>query len=172
MDTPDWIQFLLDAVQTTAVILGGTYTFVEYRRFRRYKAKIQFEVGFRLYPITGTPGDHLLDIEITVKNLGYVRSYFPRIVVGVKGLTAGDVETALQSHRRLRFGRELVEKHNIVHDPQDPWWVDSGVTQVFPYPVVIHEPGEFVQVNTEFYYYRGKEREAYHQASVVKPAGL
>jgi hypothetical protein len=169
MATLDWLVFLLSAIQTSAIVLGGLYTFYEYQRFRRYSPKIQFEVDFELHPIASESGNYLLNIGITVKNLGQVRNYFPKITVGVKALSTEGVAAALETHRRLRFGRELVEKHNIVPKPKDPWWVDSGVTQVFPYPVVIHEPGDFVQVNAEFFYYKGREKEAYHQASLVKP---
>jgi hypothetical protein len=168
MSTLDWLSFLLSGIQTAAIIIGGLYTFLEYRRFRRYSPKIQFEIDFDLYPLAKS-GSHLLNIEITATNRGQVRNYFPTILVGVKALNQEDLENALQTQKRLKFRRVLVEKHNITPDPKDPWWVDSGVTQVFPCPVVIQDPGDFVQVNAEFWYYRGEEEEAYHQASLVKP---
>ena len=169
MLTQDWTNLLLEFIQTAAIIIGGLYALYEYRRFRRYSPKIQFEVDFNLYPINDKSGNYLLNIELIVKNLGLVRKYFPKIMVGVKTLRAEDVETAQNAHKRLRFGRELVQWHNIVYKPEDPWWVDSGVTQVFPYPVVINELGDFIQVNAKIYYYKYKKEEEYHQASLVKP---
>lgn len=168
MLTQDWTNLLLEFIQTAAIIIGGLYALYEYRRFRRYSPKIQFEVDFDLYPIDDKSGNYLLNIELIVKNLGLVRKYFPKIMVSVKTLSAEDVEAAQNTHKRLRFGRELVQWHNMVYKPEDPWWVDSGVTQVFPYPVVINEPGDFIQVNAKIYYYKYKKEEEYHQASLVK----
>jgi hypothetical protein len=168
MPTSDWLLILFESIQTTAIVVGGLYTLYEYQRFRRFRPKIQFDVDFDLHPTASKPGNYLLNIKLTVKNLGYVRNYFPQILVGVKALSEKDLKKALETQKRLRFGRELVQKHNIVINPEDPWWVDSGVTQVFPYPVIINEPGDFIQVNTEFHYYRGKQKAAYHQASLVK----
>ena len=169
MSTLDWILILLESIQATAIVVGALYTLYEYQRFRRFRPKIQFDVDFDLHPTASNPANYLLNIKLTVKNLGYVRNYFPKILLGVKALSEEDVKTALESQTRLRFGRELVQKHNIVIKPEDPWWVDSGVTRVFPYPVIINKPGDFIQVNTEFHYYRGKQKAAYHQASLVKP---
>jgi hypothetical protein len=60
----------------------------------------------------GSFGIRLADIAITVKNTGQVRNYFPTIEVGVKSLRAEDVQAALEDGKRLRFGRELIPKHN------------------------------------------------------------
>lgn len=144
---------ILDWIQTTAIVLGGLYALYEYKRFRRFSPKIQFEVDFDLYPIDGKSGNYLLNIELIVKNQGQVRMYFPEIFVGVKTLGIDDIEKSLNTKKQLKFGRQLVPKDNI-GKPKDPWWVDSGVTQVFPYPIMINEPGDFIQVNTEFYYYK------------------
>lgn len=144
---------ILDWIQTTAIVLGGLYALYEYKRFRRFSPKIQFEVDFDLYPIDGKSGNYLLNIELIVKNQGQVRMYFPEIFMGVKTLGIDDIEKSLNTKKRLKFGRQLVPKDNI-GKPKDPWWVDSSVTQVFPYPIVINEPGDFIQVNTEFYYYK------------------
>lgn len=179
--TADWIKLLLDCIPAAAILLGALYTLYEYRRFRRYSPKIQFDVDFNLHPIDGTSGNYLVDIEMTVKNVGQVRMYFPEIYVGVKTLGKDDLDNALKTKKRFYFKRELIPKANIA-DREDPWWVDPGVTQVFPYPVAIKEPNDFVQVNTVLYYYKNIEkykrassnekkklREGYHQASLVKP---
>jgi len=144
---------ILDWIQTTAIVLGGLYALYEYKHFRRFSPKIQFEVDFDLYPIDGKSGNYLLNIELIVKNQGQVRMYFPEIFVGVKTLGIDDIDKSLNTKKRLKFGRQLVPKDNI-GKPKDPWWVDSGVNQFFPYPIVINEPGDFIQVNTEFYYYK------------------
>jgi hypothetical protein len=81
----------------------------------------------------------------------------PSIDVGIKSVRTEDVQAAIEDRKRLSFGRELIPKHNIVANPDDPWWVDGGVTQNFRYPVVIKEPFEFVQVNAEFQYYKDKQ---------------
>jgi len=91
-----------------------------------------------------------------VKNMGQVRNYFPSIDVDVKSLGVEDVQAALEDGKRLRFGRELTLKHNIVAKPEDPWWVDGGITQIFRYPVIIKDSFDFVQVNAEFQYYKIK----------------
>jgi len=170
--TKEWIEILFGFVQTAAIIIGGLYALYEYRRFRRYQPKIEFDVDFEMYPIPDLPEACLVDINLTVKNWGQVRNYFPTINVGVKALQPGDANAALESRKRLRFGKELIEMHNIVHNPKDPWLVDAGVTQAFCYPVVINAPANFIQVNAEFKYYRdreGKTEEAYHQATRVRP---
>jgi hypothetical protein len=170
----DWADIIYGLIQTVAIIGGGLIALYEYRRFRRYSPKIGFDVDFVTYGISDTPGIRLVDIAITVKNMGQVRKYFPTIDVGVKSLRAEDAQAALEDGKRLRFRRELISKHNIVANPEDPWWVDGGITQVFRYPVVIKEPLDFVQVNAEFQYYKdkeGKKRIAYHQASCIKPTG-
>ena len=171
MSTKDWVEILFGFVQTAALIIGGLFALYEYRRFRRYQPKIEFDVDFEVYPIPDSPEASLVDISLIAKNWGQVRNYFPTINVGVKELQPGDVNAALESRKRLRFGKELIEMHNIVHNPQDPWWVDAGVSQTFRYPVVINEPTHFLQVNAEFKYYKdreGRREEAYHQATRVK----
>jgi hypothetical protein len=170
----EWADIIFGLIQTATIIGGGLFALYEYRRFRRYSPKIEFEVDFVTYGISDTPGSRLVDIAMTVKNMGQVRNYFPTIDVGVKSLQGEDVQAALEDGKRLRFGRELIPKHNIVAKPEDPWWVDGGVTQVFRYPVVIKESLDFVQVNAEFHYYKdkeGKKRIAYHQATCIKSAG-
>jgi len=144
---------ILDWIQTIAIILGGLYALYEYKHFRRFSPKIQFEVYFDLYPIDGKSGNYLLNIKLIIKNQGQVRMYFPEIFVSVKTLGTDDIDKSLNTKKRLKFGSQLVPKDNI-GKPNDPWWVDSGVTQVFPYPIVINEPSDFIQVNTEFYYYK------------------
>jgi hypothetical protein len=168
----DWADIVYGLIQTAAIIGGGLIALYEYHRFRKYSPKIEFDVDFVLHGLSGNPGIRLVDIAIRVKNMSQVRNYFPTIDVGVRGLRAEDVQAALKDSKRLRFGRELIPKHNIVAKPEDPWWVDGGVTQIFPYPVVIKEAPDVVQVNAEFQYYRdkgGKKRVAYHQASCIKP---
>lgn len=141
-------------IQTAAIVLGGLYALYEYRRVRRFSPKIQFELDFDLYPIDRKSGIHLLDVDLTVRNQGQVRMYLPEIFVGVKTLGADDVDESLSTQGRLKFTRSLVTKKNIVHDPKDPWWVDAGVTQRFPLPVAVRDPGDFIQVNAEFRYYK------------------
>lgn len=165
----NWLELLVIGTQTVAIIVGGLYAYYEYRRFRRFRPKVQFDVDFTLHPIAHGGERYLLDVQLTVINRGHVRKYFPKILVGVKALRPEDVDAALETRKQVRFGEELVKKHNIVPDPSDPWWVDSGVTQVFPYPLIVEGPGDFVQVNAAFYYYRGREEEAYHKASLVRP---
>jgi hypothetical protein len=170
----DWADIIYGLIQTAAIIGGGLIALYEYCRFRRYSPKIEFDVDFVTYGISDTPGIGLVDIAITVNNMGQVRNYFPTIDVGVNGLRAEDMQVALEDGKRLRFGRKLIPKHNIVANPEDPWWVDGGVTQIFRYPVVIRELLDFVQVNAEFQYYKDKEykkRIAYHQATCIKPTG-
>jgi hypothetical protein len=179
MSTPlgpvrDWADIIYGLVQTAAIIGGGLIALYEYRRFRRYRPKIEFDVDFVTYRIRDATGTRLVDVTVTVKNKGQVRNYFPDIGIGVKGLRAEDIQAALEQGTRLRFGRELIPKHNIVADPRDPWWVDGGVAQDFRYPVVIKESPDFVQVNAEFHYYRhrdGGKRIAYHQATRIKRVG-
>ena len=166
----DWLELLVVGTQTVAIIVGGLYAYYEYRRFRRFKPKVQFDVDFTLHPIAHRAECYLLDVQLTVINRGHVRKYFPKILIGVKALRSEDIDAALETRKRVRFGEELVKKHNIVPDASDPWWVDSGVTQAFPYPLIVENPGDFVQVNATFYYYKGKQEEAYHKASLVRPA--
>jgi hypothetical protein len=162
-------SLVFSVIQTSILVLGALYTYNEYRLFRRHAPKIEFTVDFVLYAIAGRSGHYLVDIEMVIKNIGQVRMYLPEITVGVKTLAPEDVDSALRTHGRVKFSRELIPKHNIVHRPEDPYWVDPGVAQVFPYPVVISDTKDFVQVNSEFRYYRRKEKIAYHQASIVKP---
>lgn len=162
-------KLLLDIVQTVAIILGGLYTVYEYRKFRRYRPKIQFDLDFDLHPIDSKSGKYLLNTKLIIKNLGQVRKKIPQIIVGVKTLGPEDIATAIDTRQRLLFRNELIPKHNIVLDPNDPWWVDQGVTQVFPCPFVIREPREFIQVNAKVYYYKREKEEGYHQVSLVKP---
>ncbi len=168
----DWADIIYGLIQTAALIAGGVIALYEYRRFRKYSPKIEFEVDFETHGISDTPAIRLLDIALTVKNLSQVRNYFPTINVGVKSLRVEDVQAALEDGMRLKFGHELIAKHNIVTQPDDPWWVDGGVTQIFRYPVAIKEAPDFVQVNAEFGYYKdkyGKEKIAYHQATRIRP---
>jgi hypothetical protein len=152
-------------IQTAAIVLGGLYALYEYRRVRRFSPKIQFELDFDLYPIDRRSGVHLLDVDLTVRNQGQVRMYLPEIFVGVKTLGADDVDESLSKQGRLKFTRALVPKKNIVHDPKDPWWVDAGVTQRFPLPVAVRDPGDFIQVNAEFRYYKNIKK---YKAIVAK----
>ena len=170
----EWADLIFGLIQTAVVIGGVVIAVYEYRRFRKYSPKIEFDVDFVPYGISDAPPVHLLDIAITVKNSSQVRNYFPTINVGVKSLRAEDVQAALEDGKRLRFGRELISKHNIVPKPEDPWWVDGGITQNFHYPVAIKEASDFVQVNAEFDYYRDKAarvKVGYHQATCIKPLG-
>jgi len=162
-------DFVLRCIQTGAIILGGGYTLFEYLRFRRLSPKLQFDIDFDLYPIDMSPGDYLLNIRLIVKNMGHVRKKFPHMFVGVKTLTTDAVKKGLKSQKRLLFERSLIKGHNIVHNPDDPWWVDSGITQIFPYPVVIHEPDAFIQVNAKIFYYKYRKKTDFHQASCIKP---
>ena len=165
-------DIIFGLIQTTALIGGGLIALYEYRRFRKYSPKIEFDLDFVTYEIPDAPGSRLVDISLTAKNMSEVRNYFPTLEVAVKSLRAEDVRTALECKERLRFGNELIPKHNIVPHPEDPWWVDGGVTQVFRYPVVVSDPDDFLQVNANFQYYRdrqGRKRIAYHQATCIKP---
>jgi len=53
--TKEWIEILFGFVQTAAIIIGGLYALYEYRRFRRYQPKIEFDVDFEMYPIPDLP---------------------------------------------------------------------------------------------------------------------
>lgn len=128
-----WAEIIYQLIATAAIIVGGLVALYEYRRFRRYSPKIEFDIDFVTYGIPDTPGVRLVDIGMTVKNMGQVRNYFPTIDVGVRSLRSEDVQAALKDSKRLKFGRELIPKHNIVLKPEDPWWVDAGVTQIFCY---------------------------------------
>jgi hypothetical protein len=173
MSTKEWIELAATLIQTSALILGGVYALYEYRRFRRFSAKIELDVDFSLHSLPGMEDTYLLDIEITVHNLGLIRKSFPEINIHVKSLTAENIQTALENKERLRFSRELISWHNIVHNPRDPYWVDAGATQKFRYPLVVENPGDFIQVNVNFNYYRDRnnqKEEAYHQATRVRAA--
>ncbi len=162
-------DFVLRCIQTGAIILGGGYTLFEYLRFRRLSPKIQFDIDFDLYPIDTSPGDYLLYIRLIVKNMGHVRKKFPHMYVGVKTLTADAFKKGLTSQKRLLLERKLIEGHNIMDNPKDPWWVDGGITQIFPYPVAVREPDAFIQVNSKIYYYKYGNKTDFHQASCIKP---
>jgi len=178
----DSISFLLDFIPAIAIGLGALYTFYEYRRFRRYSPKIQFDIDFKLYPVDIEFRIYLADIEITVKNVGQVRMYLPEIFVNIKTLGKNDLKVGLEKNERFRFTEKLIKPKNMA-EIDDPWWVDPGVTQVFPIPLVFKEPNNFVQINAKLYYYddinkykqaksekeREKIRSAYHQASMVRP---
>jgi hypothetical protein len=170
----DWADIIHGLIQSAAIVGGGAVALYEYRRFRKYSPKIEFDVDFELHPVSGDSAAGLVDIAVRIKNMSQVRNYFPTIKVGVKGLRTEDVQRALETGRRITFGNELIPKDNIVAKPEDPWWVDGGVTQVFPYPVVVKKTPDILQVNAEFYYYKdreAKEKIGYHQASRIKPTG-
>ena len=44
-DLKTW-DFLLNCIQTGAIVIGGVYTLFEYRRFRRLNPKIEFDIDF------------------------------------------------------------------------------------------------------------------------------
>ena len=190
METIEWIKLLLSFIQTASIVVGGLYTYYEYRRFRRYSPKIQMEVDFNLYPIGDKSRNYLVDIEMTIKNVGQVRMYLPWIYVGINTLDKDDVANGLITRKRLYFTNKLVPKDNFAPSDEElarapskePWWVDPGVTQVFPFPVVISDPNKFIQVNIELYYIKNidkykvatkeekeKLKESFHQASIIKP---
>jgi hypothetical protein len=178
----DWIRLVIDVVPATAIILGALYTLYEYRRFRRYSPKIQFNIDFKLYPVDNKSEIYLVDIEMSVKNVGQVRMYLPEMFVNVKTVGKNDLNISLETHERFKFTEELIENANMA-PTDDPWWVEPGVTQIFPVPLVIKKPNSFVQVNAKLNYYddidkyrqtksrkeREKIRIAFHQASIVKP---
>ena len=116
----DWTNIILDLIQTTAIIAGGLYTLREYRLFRRFSPKIQFDVDFDLYPIKDISGNYLLNIKLIIENKGNVRKKFPKIRVGVKTFSSEDIEKALNTQKRLKGQNELIPKHNIV-----PEWVQE-----------------------------------------------
>jgi hypothetical protein len=181
MEASEWAKLFLDFVQTAAIVIGGLYALYEYRRTRRFRPKLQFEIDFELYPIEDRPDTYLLNIDLIVMNKGAVRKKIPKLLLRVKTLNAGDVENGLSTQKRFEFGRELIPRHNTIYDPKDPYWVDPGVTQILTYPVVIKEPNSFVQVNATLYYYKTffgrlfsikkdqKHQTEYHMASLVKP---
>jgi hypothetical protein len=152
MSTVEWFRFGFDCFQTTAIIIGGLVALYEYRRFRQYGAKAQLDLDFDLYPVQKYPGNFLLDIRPTIKNMGRVRQKFPIIELWALSPAQSDMNTAFVGRNRFRFSRELVSRRNIVHDPADPYFVDPGVIQEFPYQVVISEPGDFLQVVVRFFY--------------------
>ena len=158
---PDWIGAL-------ALLLGALYAAVEYRIFRRYQAKVEFDVDVEIHPILDAADQYIVNATLRVTNRSQVRHYLPEIQVGVKALEQGDPVVVLNAPQRLRFGQELIPRHNIVSDPNDPWFVDAGVTQKFPYPMAIATSAAYLQVNAEFWYYRHGKRREYHQASIVK----
>ena len=169
MDKLTTWDFVLRCLQTGAIIFGGGYTLYEYLRFRRLSPKIQFDIDFNLYPIDNRPDDYLLDIRLIIKNRGNVRKTFPEMLVNAKTLSHKVIESGLAQKKRLKFTDELIPRHDIMDNPKDPWWVDAGVTQIFPYPVIVHKPESFIQVNAKTYYYRRGRKKDYHMASCVKP---
>ena len=143
--------------QAVVIIIGAIYAVYEYWRIRKFRPRIEFDVDFTVSQLE-TKGRFLIVIVLTLYNKGSVRKKLPEIDVEVKTLADGDIEHSVQSGRQLRFTRQLVESHNVVKIPEDPWWIDPGVTQRIRYPVVIDNPAAFVQVNSRFFYYRPQWR--------------
>jgi hypothetical protein len=152
MTTVETLKFGFECFKVWAILVGGLVALYEYRRFRRYGAKSQLDVDFDVLPCPNSNGTYLLDIRPSIKNVGSVRQRFPVIEIWVNTLEESDVSSARQTSGPLRFSRELVPARNIVHTPSDPYFVDPGVVQLFPYQVVIHQPWEYVQVAVRFFY--------------------
>lgn len=157
---PEWISAL-------ALLVGALYAAVEYRIFRRYQVKIEFDVVAEIHPIPETKNQYIVDVIAKITNRSQVRHYLPVIEIGVKALKSEDPEAVLNSPQRLKFGEELIPRHNIVHDPHDPYFVDAGITQRFSYPMAISTSAPYIQINSEFRYYRHGKPKEYHQASII-----
>ena len=117
-DLKTW-DFVLNCIQTGAIVIGGGYTLFEYHRFRRLNPKIEFNIDFDLYPTDTGPEDYLLNIRLIVKNLGHVRKKFPHMYIGVKTFSADAFEKGVTSQKRLLLERSLIKGHNIMDNPKD-----------------------------------------------------
>ncbi len=158
MVDPEMTGLYLEILQTALVLLGGLVALYEYRRFRRYGAKTQFEIDFEIHSLERPHDAYLLDIHPIVRNMGQVRQYFPIIQVWAKALKETDVTDALKTpgveeeKGKISLKGDLLSRRNIVKDPDDPYFVDPGVTQPFPHRAVVANPGEFLLVAARFYY--------------------
>lgn len=146
------LELVFESIKIAAIIVGGGVALYEYKRFRRYGAKAQLDIDFHILPIGKTPGDYLLDIRPTIKNLGSIRQKFPIIEIWVKTITDHDITNVRANKKRMRFSKIIASISNIVPKPEDPYFIDPGVTQEFPVQVKIENPNEFIQVAVRFFY--------------------
>lgn len=151
MEDCSLLRFTIDNSQKLLIIVGGLVALYEYHRFRRYGAKSQWTLDYTISPIQTSKGCYLLDIRPKVTNVGRVRQYFPLIEVWANTLSEQDIKVA-KDKGKLKLRRRVLQKTNIVKDPNDPYFVDPNVTQVFSHTALISEPGEYLQVVARFFY--------------------
>ncbi|MCP5059332.1 MAG: hypothetical protein GY937_21725 [bacterium] len=151
MPNSDWIDLALKVATPTFVFLGGLYAMFEYRRFRRYGHKMELELDFDVIPLPGPPGSYVLDIKPRIKNLGLVRQSFPLIFLWASALRDTDVEAAKEGDGHLKMLDHVLTPRNL-SNPEDPYFVDPGVSQVFPYQAVVETTSSHVKVVVCSYY--------------------
>ncbi|HET6207359.1 MAG TPA: hypothetical protein VFD98_11155 [Terracidiphilus sp.] len=161
----NWVQVAASAGSILALGAAAFWFF----RTSKAKQRIQFDLDCKIYPLAGTNGEKVAEIQFCFENKGFVEHRIYDLSVSIHALASEDELETKEKTGELQFTRRILGRKQLIPPIGKYYFIRPGIRQVVTHIVPVDARASLIRVTAGFYYV---ERGAYpHTARRVFPAG-